>query len=490
MFDIIHQERGAFPTPRNIIAYVNDIAAIWNQWGDKIPVAHIALYVLQRRLIEGNPATIRNSASTNPRLIRVVGEGAWHRDLAALHFNVEPKHAYQILLGQDIEKIATGTNADAFVELAGQLGFAEVFPDTAQQWVDQWASDGGDLLARLARNMSDTRIVEGQFRETWLRMEDALLHLKECDTSKAENYTGLALLVENLPTHRATVAAARLISWFSQNLPEEGRDAALGREWFKFTARVHAAVSKVCGAPAAEDLLNSTKLPMGTSFAIGVCGESSKSDTIEYDSFQDENDAVPLSDATLELVKTDPRLLAEVVAVRPWFISKEFWLEATNRVCDRLHAEKLDAPTRQNLLNLLSNFRAAHDANDVGKPRIAQLANDGTLIWHAMRALAEKDLTTVARAVWLNINTTDGMHPLPNPGNHPHLGDINVDHQTYTSYLTEIADDGEVAKELARLISQSGTFLPWMKLASSNPNVKVFGTHPAKDAVDQVVLGF
>jgi len=477
LFDIEQQERGVFPTPRNIIAYVNDVAAIWNQWGDRIPVPHIALYVLQRRHLERNAGTIKTSASTNQRLVRVVGGENWHRDLAALHFNVEPKHAYQILLGQDIEKLATGDDIEAFVALAGEPGFAEVFPDSVQQWVDQWARDGGDLLARLARNMSDERLTRHHFDETWLRIDEALVHLQECDTSEPEAYVDLANLIEHVPSSRVQATARRLTTWFTQHLPKvEDRDAESGRNWFSFIERLHRSVSVRLGESAGQEFVEATELPTGASFSLAVCGQAAANEGIDYDKFDGGDDRDTLKNAALELAKTAPEMLGQIEKVAPWFVDEDFWTGVSNRICDRLYAEKLEPSTRDQLVDLLTRIRAKNDKNNGSKTRIAQLANDGTLVWHTVRAHAESDLIAASRLIWLSLNATDGAFPSPNPGNHPHFGDLNADFQTYTPYVSELSEDGEEAKEIGRLVSLSGSFSVWAKLAASAPQTKVFAS--------------
>jgi len=477
LFDIDHQERKVFPTPRNIISYINEIATMWNQWGDKIPVPHIALYVLQRRFLEKDAGAIKNPATTNTRLARVVGDGAWHRDMAALHFNVEPEHAYQILLGQDIEKLATGTDRDAFVLLTTRPGFAEVFPDTVQQWADQWAKDGGDLIARLARNMSDERIVGVHFHDTWQRVSEAVPQLKACDTAKPEDYVDLALIIENLPASRAETAARQMVAWFSQHLPAVAeRNLEVGRKWFPFFEKVYSSVCKSVSAEAGKALITDTSLPEGANFCLAVCGMAAQSEDISFDDFDGGEDGDKIKPAALELVKSDPELLGQIMREDPWFVDEPFWTDVAGRIADRLQAEKLDNKSRLRLATLLSDIRAEHDKKGGGKTRIAQLANDGTLVWHTMRAREAGEALAAAKLIWLILDSTDGAHPPANPGGHPNFGDVNADYQNYTAYVSELGEDGEEAKEIGRLVSESGSFHPWATFANAHPQTKAFAS--------------
>jgi hypothetical protein len=109
------------PTPRNLKMFVNRLSAIHRQWcRANVPLEYQAVYALEGNRIEVTPRGVLTVGEVDQ-----VDEDA-ARYLAAIHFNVPPAKAFQVLLAPRVEQALLDTNAEAVGELAGTPGFFEV----------------------------------------------------------------------------------------------------------------------------------------------------------------------------------------------------------------------------------------------------------------------------------------------------------------------------------------------------------------------------
>ncbi len=138
LYDRLAVSGFAPPTPRNLKIFVNGLGALHAQWQERIPLPHQAAFVLLAEkksngvlgtLLSAEPAVFPSDAQT---LNVLLGEG-WQRNLAALHFNVEPADAYQTLLFQPITSTLHAGNGDDLATLAKNSGFYEVLETILEQ---------------------------------------------------------------------------------------------------------------------------------------------------------------------------------------------------------------------------------------------------------------------------------------------------------------------------------------------------------------------
>ena len=465
LFDIDLQENGSLPTPRNIISYINSVGAIWNQWGDEIDVTHMALYVLVRNTIESNNKQLKNGTCVNPRQARVLEDSAYLKNLAALHFNVQPEHAYQVLLGQDIERLAISSNTDEFVELSKSPGFIEVFPDVVLMRVEQWAKDGADYVAKLAQNMAHPEVAGEYLHEAWRHMAEAVSFFNGCDTSAPEEYEGLAELVAHLGDAEASQCATKVLDWFTRNLPKaEERSAEDGDTWLNFFAAIHQGLAQASGDQAAQALVAQTKCPNGPPFTLGVCAACTEHTTIDFNKFGRSEKEASLKAAALNLVETNVPQLAAALLSKPKFATDTVFSELTDKLCERIQTEKLASEDLAHVVDLLARTRTTYARNDTTKNRIAQTANDGSLVWHADKAHQANDIKTVGAIIWLIVDVCDMQVP-GNPSNHRHFGDVNPSYQEYEKLISSLSKDDEITGKISDLVVSARVLAEWMRFA-------------------------
>ncbi len=467
LFDLDQQDQHVITTPRNVISYINEVSSIWNQWGDKVKVSHIALYVLQTHNIKDNPEIIKTGVIDNQRQVHVLEGEDWPRSLAALHFNVDPAHAYQVLLDQDIRRIAIGTDEDAFVELSNINGFAEVFPDVIAKWGERWARDGAEYLSNLCKNMADERILGQYFQEVWNHIAEVLAFLEDCDTTRPGIYQGLTPLIKNLGIGKAYKSAALLVEWYSSHIPdaEDQRTVEAGIQWYEFFSSIYSAVLVAEGQESADKFIRHTTCPKGPNISLGVCSSCTESDLIDFDKLRRTEPKSSLQTASMELVSSDLALLTKVIRKKVWFADAKYYEEVTNLLCNRIHGEKLDKESRSKISELLCRIRIELETGGNIKARIAQQVNDGSIVWHALQAHKEGGLQSAGRLVWCIVDCTPGDFVPSISGNHPHFGDLNPIYKEYENTLSNITEDEPLTGELARLASLSEEFGTWLGYA-------------------------
>lgn len=484
LLDISKQATGLPPTPREIVSYVNNIGMLWNQWAGEIPVAHMAIYVLQSGQITAK--SIRSGGLMSVRFEQVIRDKDFPRSLAALHFNVEPKHAYQVLLAADIERIAAGEDGKAFVDFSTSNGFKETLPEVIQQRAEQWAQDGGIQLANFARNLAQEGIEGDYLREVWERIADAFDHLNECVNNRPVHYESFSAVLSNLPAGRARSRASRLASWYAAGLAkEEERTLLDGRNWLRFFGFLYNGLVREGDASAAQEFQKSISVPKGVAFQLGVCAAAASLAMIDSSLFRPVHTAPDLQSPAVGLVKTDPGALNEIFRVRPWFASAEISEALVTAICDRLSSDKLEKAGRPELAELLCRLRSEHDPRRKLVPAILARANDGSLVAHAAMAFDEGDRLTGARLAWLIMDAADGRSVPDRPSNHPHLGDLNTFYPAYEKHIADLDPAGSETGEIARLAAVSKGFTRWMGYAIDEGRPEVFRQVFARIATDE-----
>ena len=481
LFDVDCQDSGTLPTPRSIISYVNEIGSVWNQWGDKIDLSHIAQYILVRRRLELSPDSIKSAGFIHPKQRRVLASDDVMRSIAALHYNVEPEHAYQILLGQDIRKLAISDNREGFLKLTDSNGFSEVFPDVVVNNVEQWARDGADNVALLAENISQAGVTGDYLKETWSHLAEAGVHFDKCDTSDLETYRALSIVLQHVSHAQAFGFANQVMTWVERNLPkEDDRGVEDGRNWMSFVSELHTAMNAAHGDDAAIAFIKQLNIPKGAALNLGACAACASEEGIEFNNLKRSVFFADMKPALLELASDDLKLLADVMHVKPNFVQDAALDELTTTLCNRLNTEKLDKSARGQLVYVLTKIRSNYRREKSTQELVEALATSGALIWHAMQANSEGDPTTAGSLIWLLIDSNDGNEMVNNPVNHAHLGELNTAFNGFSDYLSKLEAESEAVGEIAQLVVQTHAFSQWEEFAITSEKSEIFRTVHAR----------
>lgn len=168
LYDQLKASDSEPPTPRNLKIFVNTLGALHHQWRERISLTEQAAFVLlSDSLGEGLVGLLRGASvrgASSPQLppsaanmvAATLGEG-WQRRLAALHFNVDPKDAYQTLLAVPIQRAVRAGDGKALAELEGNPGFSEVLEQTVEDVCGNTSGSDADRLAHTAKAFSELK---------------------------------------------------------------------------------------------------------------------------------------------------------------------------------------------------------------------------------------------------------------------------------------------------------------------------------------------
>lgn len=135
VYDALVGSKQELPTPRSLKLFVNSVGALHRQWQDTLPLTFMAAFVLvvdnpEIQMIQLLRANESDNLANPVRSIFYALDGTlgsgWHRNLAALYFNVDPAIAYQILLAAPIRTALLTQRNDDLSILASNPGFPDV----------------------------------------------------------------------------------------------------------------------------------------------------------------------------------------------------------------------------------------------------------------------------------------------------------------------------------------------------------------------------
>ena len=128
LFAHLH-DGGEARTPRNIKFYINEIAAIYQIWGDEYDLRIMALYVLMlRHKQESLLNTLKDDRLSEGYIatILLAVDSHWVEQLAALHFCVPRDRALSVLLEEPTREAIERNDVDHYRQQTKVPGFPEV----------------------------------------------------------------------------------------------------------------------------------------------------------------------------------------------------------------------------------------------------------------------------------------------------------------------------------------------------------------------------
>jgi hypothetical protein len=139
-----------YVTPRDIKIFINRLGSLHRQWGDGIPLATQALYVLYENEIQGEKISLEFLRKLIEQdLMRSVAivDQEWPGHFAALHFGKEKEKAIQILIRPQLEEALISLKHEEIASLKEVYGFWSVCEDIVETDYAEWAKNNPVALA-------------------------------------------------------------------------------------------------------------------------------------------------------------------------------------------------------------------------------------------------------------------------------------------------------------------------------------------------------
>ncbi len=477
LLDLDNQQKSIHPTPRRIITFVNEIGALWTQWGDLIPVESIALYVLHRTKIESNPNALKAVDLISRRYEDVAGIKDWRRDFAALTFNVDPIHANQVLLEQDILNAIIDKSPDKLQRLAQLRGFEEVLTDVIANQLPGTTSTSFISLANSSSNIESLALGGELGKSVWRGLARALESLHDLSTEDMALNDGIYTILKNLDSEESTDVSKFLRSELQNSITfDEHNDSYFdeGKLWLDAIARISEIMKDKAGADQAINFLRTTEIPNDTSFCLGVADACAKYDEIEFDDLDCHTPQFEILNELSKLIPKEPTTFRRILTETSSLLENNARRDFLTKIAEQLRKPEIKNTDSNALLRSFDFIFDTTPTLKEAKDILTSLVIDGTLVWHAHLASRNEDHDTATIALWLrmrnyNPDTLEVAEP------HPQLGTMTPAQDWYSTILIGENADTAVKKTLADKAAAHGQFTEWTKLAiQESPDKKLF----------------
>lgn len=216
IFSLYRFKRGLFDTlmtPREIKLFVNKLGGLHRQWCGEIPLPLQALHVLHEENIRDAAKDLTAENFLAPLEIALIGAVEWQRYLAALHYNVPPNDALQVLLGRTVENALIAGDAAALQPLKGISGFAGVCEQVLQQNYVTWAQGEPASLASAALALAELDTpASDQLRPIWQWLRWGLLRIDQWPILRESTGRGLVEILNRFPAAELDSAATHALT--------------------------------------------------------------------------------------------------------------------------------------------------------------------------------------------------------------------------------------------------------------------------------------
>lgn len=457
IFDLHMQDQQRPPTPRQLIAFINSVAALWEQWQGAIPLETIAVYVVHRDLLEQDPGILRDGHGLRKTIVNQANQDNIYRDLAALTYNVDPELAQQVSSHSSIMAALVAEDGSRLQELADAAAvnaLGVLLPDIVDEKAEEWAKDSLLDFGNAAKNVEILKVDSAMTDASKRHLLDARFQLKPVPVDKLESYDNILRIVSFSNDSQLKNVVVDLVAWTSNALPTvDERQFAEGQAWIKFIGNLCKKIEKYHGKGKLADTKGQIAVPAGTSFRLGVA----------YDC-----DVANLHLRDLKVLNLKGGLLEALTSTidEDHYRFKFIWPEVKHviQVSDMnslletasafLKTNSLDDP--EVLASCLYNYRQifidATGGKSLRNKTTDQLIQDGALYHHAYQ-MRERDSDeareAIATALWLvAIRSGNKELTIANP-QHPSLGNIQAAYQWFTTKYQETQLDETILDQMA-----------------------------------------
>lgn len=452
------------PTPRRIVAFVNEIGALWTQWGAKLPVGSIALYVLHRDEIDRNERVLTKPDFIDKRYLHILNQEEWRTHLTALTFNVEPELANQVLLGQPIANAIVAHAADELVALSKLPGFTQVFVEELAAVLGEWNGDVM-LLSKAAENVNSLTLTPVSADAIWRDFAAQLPRMTGTTLDRFIQLPGLFRIVER-QSHSAAIIVANIIrSSFEATIDLSDADKAYqaGLAWVPPMRRLSAAVASAGATQDAAAYWQSMRLPKDGYFTVAVATACKRESGLPFDKLQRSVTDEQLGASLRGMIIADPEEFNEALSEVFDLVGSSLAQSMTD-LATLLQSDMQEA-NRRAVFDSLTYTAVRGLGTGHVRSALSTVAKDGSLAAQIFAASEEGDDVTVARGLWLTIGMLATTGPIAIKTPNPSLAAI-PEAVTWFNLLFVTGDLPEaISAGIADLVVKSHQFPNWVTLA-------------------------
>ncbi|KCZ62548.1 hypothetical protein L53_10655 [Hyphomonas sp. L-53-1-40] len=476
LFDEQCRGSNKYPTPRQIISFINSIGTLWNQWKGAIPIESLALYSLFRTGIESNPQSLIRPDSIPNSYVRIVDQTDWQKHLSALVFNVDLDKAAQVLLGPSIRKALEIADVGQLDEYAKTAIFNNAVVSQVRSISGSWSRDNVDRLANVATALRSLNQESEAIRLCWRELRISLEDLRQAEPGKFDSYQGLAHFIGEPSNDNPKETARLLTKWSTSNFPS-GDDLKQqhGTEWFElFDVFVEELNTRLTKAELQEFVaaIEFPKPPKQmTEFMLGVLLGTADSELIEFSDFKADVDQPGLDKGAVNLSVKLPGAITRIVSAK----SPAITIDATKQIGEAIAQELRTKPDPSLYLERYAELLLAlRDKYPETDGLIGSLCDDGTLAWHRHQAEQKGKSKTAALYHFLMTLTRTSEQIRSNRPNPHEMGDLAAAWASLDKASGELATDEEYIGCISKRVVTTGLITRWAEETSREGNSGIY----------------
>ena len=192
MFRIKQLEKNRFPTPRDIKLFINNLASLYRQWLNDIPIEMQALFLLYKEELN-NPQNIIDKNFLNIKIDRLIGNFEWQKYLAALYFNVPPEKSLEVLIGREVEEALTEGDYNLLEKYREVPGFLTVCDHILEEHCAEWADKEPENIAMAALIID--KLFSSQEEKLWRWIIESSKRIKKLTGLNSKVGKGIVLIL-------------------------------------------------------------------------------------------------------------------------------------------------------------------------------------------------------------------------------------------------------------------------------------------------------
>lgn len=483
-----HRIIEAHPTPRDIIAFINNLVILKEQWGDSFPAEALSLFALYGDKLIAKPHKLVTEEIVDKRMISTSGLGpSWKQYLAALLHNVEMKDAAQVTLGPRIANYLEGEaeKPEAFPGFDSVL--INVIEENAFLWSRERKLVGYSKVAAQLQALELDQIIAGK---CWAVLAE---HLHNCELESIDDDypddRGIFAIIANQSLSNVSDAAEKLTNIVNRYIDGAGEiDEVHGEWWAHWIEEIYLSV-KLVSELEAKALMKRVSVPKNGKLRLGIISTIEDAEYgIEYNELADRRPESDTINAFIELVGSQPNRLASVICARPDFLNAINASELAKAVVQKFQAAGLEPKARQGYSSLLAAMAEYEPwRSKIRKDKALDgFRAGGAWMWHLSEAINQKENKTIANLIFV-LGEYAGEVALPNVAEVPNYGGTGNRHQNFEAYLREPLQDAVVV-ELVSRIESAGEFARWLGIASKHPESAAL-VSSLESAIDAGTIG-
>ncbi|KJF66035.1 hypothetical protein RS75_20405 [Rhizobium nepotum 39/7] len=484
IFDHILRNENGKATPRQIIAFINELTGMYILHDGRFRIPTVAVYIAHADSLEANPAKLNDRNSIDEKLRALAADPKLEQNLAAMIFNVEPELALQLLLDDRIEA-AVLESAESLISISKAPGFDLRVDAVIQNYVEEW--EQSETFPSVISNFADlAKSYDGDARSHFCKsLVAAVMRLGTIRLAPKVYEPVLRIFEVARSEDRGRLAVS--ITKSVSNSWADTFTVETGQSWAKFVGELNRRLDGDSGTTLLANAMAAVTYPTSPHFVFGAASKATE-EGITIDQLR-----IPKPDTS-----TDEAVFATLAVQRPSEARSAFrslsqrstlTLEqmsgASAALVNAIAEAEIDDPSEHlSRVELLAEIYTYVPSANRGELEISTLFGQSKFYKELFECMETSSDASFGAALFLAIMIFKGSAP-PVPTTRSANGGRVADKTDEYDQFVEAFTDAKVvsveqfqrAAELAKLAASSTLIVNYGASAPDNPLLKGIVRH-------------